>query len=102
MDEGLCLVAFLVSLLVTVGVMFWLDARRGPRCIVCGKYDATGQGHIKCDHCGKYFCRANMDRLSVATHKQKPKPSSERTGHGAAINLWGRAKNLCNHCLDQI
>jgi hypothetical protein len=101
-DGGLCLFAFIVSLLVTVGVMLWLDRRRGPRCIVCGKHDTTGQGHIKCDYCGKYFCRTDMDQLSVADRTQELKPAEERTGHGAAINLYGRMKNLCNYCLDRI
>ena len=102
MDGGLFLVAFIVSLLLTIGVMLWLDRRRGPRCIVCGKHDATGEGHIKCDHCAKYFCRADMDELSVADYTQKPKPAEERTGHVAAIDLYGKEKNLCNYCLDQI
>ena len=102
MNWSLCLVAFIISLSLTIGFMLWWDHQGGPKCIICGKPDKTGEGHLKCDHCGRWFCRVNLDRIMIANHKQKPKPAKERTGHGAAVNLYGKKKNLCNNCLERI
>jgi hypothetical protein len=102
MNWNLCLATFIVTLLLTIGLMIWWERRMGPTCIICGKPDKTGQGLLKCDHCGKSFCRTNLDQISITSPKQKPKPAKERRGHGAAILLYGKKKNLCNYCLERI
>ena len=102
MNWNLCLATFIVTLLLTISFMVWWERRKGPTCIVCGQPDKTGQGLLQCDHCGKLFCRTNLDQITIATPKQKPKPAKERTGHGAAVTLYGKKKNLCNYCLDRI
>jgi hypothetical protein len=102
MSVSLFLVAFIISLGLTIGLMVWWDRRGGPKCIICGEPDKTGEGHLECDHCGKWFCRTDLDEISITSPKQKPEPTEEREGHGAAVNLYGKELNLCNYCLARI